>query len=62
MGSLTDEDGNPVSVIGTDGTVYVEGSSPYTVTVETFSETADLSGASAADSWETYAAGRPENL
>ena len=62
MGSLTDEDGNPVSVIGTDGTVYVEGSSPYTVTVETFSETADLSGASAADSWEAYAAVRPENL
>ena len=57
-GSIKDADGNTVSVVGTDGTVYVEGTSQYTVTVETYSNTADLSGASGADSWEDYAIDR----
>ncbi len=61
-GSIKDADGNTVSVVGTDGTVYVEGTSQYTVTVETYSDTADLSGASGADSWENYAVGQPAEL
>jgi hypothetical protein len=61
-GTITDEDGNPVSVIGTDGTVYVEGTSDYTVTVDSYSETADLSGASEADTWDSYAVSQPEEL
>ena len=32
-GTIVDADGNAVSIVGTDGTVYAEGSSPYTVTV-----------------------------
>ena len=48
--------------VGTDGTVYVEGTSQYTVTVETYSDTADLSGASGADSWENYAVEQPAEL
>lgn len=43
---------------GTDGTVYVEGTSPYTVTVESYSTTPDLSDASAVDSWDNYAVSR----
>lgn len=61
-GSIKDADGNAVSVVGTDGTVYVEGTSQYTVTVETYSDTADLSGASEADSWEDYAVEQPADL
>ena len=61
-GSIKDADGNTVSVVGTDGTVYVEGTSQYTVTVETYSDTADLSGASGADSWENYAVEQPAEL
>ncbi len=57
-GSIKDADGNTVSVVGTDGTVYMEGTSQYTVTVEIYSDTADLSGASGADSWENYAIDR----
>ena len=38
-GSLVDESGKTVSVVGTDGTVYVEGTSSLTVTVESFTDT-----------------------
>ena len=58
-GMLVDADGAAVTVKGTDGTVYVEGSSPYTVTVEQYSTSPDLSGASTADSWDAYAVAKP---
>ncbi len=61
-GTITDADGNAVSVVGTDGTVYVEGTSQYTITVDSYSDSADLSGASTADSWDSYAAERPAEL
>ena len=37
-GTITDASGNTVSVIGTDGTVYVSGTSAYTITVESYSD------------------------
>ena len=55
MGTVIDEEGNPVSIVGSDGTVYVEGSSAYTVTVDTYTENADLSGASSVNSWVDFA-------
>ena len=58
-GTLVDENGNTVTVAGTDGTVYLDGDSPYTVTVESYTTTPDLSGASTADSWDAYAVARP---
>lgn len=58
-GTMTDADGNTVTVKGTDGTVYVSGSSPYTVTVTSYDTQLDLSDASTADSWDAYAAERP---
>lgn len=53
-GTIVDADGNSVTVTGSDGTVYVSGSSAYTITVESYSEEADLSGASSPDSWKDY--------
>lgn len=53
-GTMQDSDGNTVSVVGTDGTVYVEGTSEYTVTVNSYSDSGDVSGASALDAWESF--------
>lgn len=58
-GTLVGVNGNEVTVVGTDGTTYVTGSSPYTVTVGTYTTEPDLSGASSADSWEEYAVTKP---
>ena len=54
-GTITDENGNTVSVVGTDGTVYVDGDSEWTVTVESYEDTADLSGAAVSTTWNDYA-------
>lgn len=61
-GTITDADGNTVSVVGTDGTVYVEGTSEYTITVVSYEDTADLSGASETAAWADYEVERPEEL
>ncbi|MBR4162682.1 MAG: hypothetical protein IKR11_04100, partial [Solobacterium sp.] len=59
-GTITDEDGKSVTVKGTDGTVYVNGESAYTITVNAYSETADFSGAISSVSYEDYAKEMPE--
>ena len=61
-GEIVDADGKTVTVKGTDGTVYVTGSSSYTITVSSYAETADLSGASAATAWSDYAVEKPAAL
>jgi hypothetical protein len=61
-GKIVDEDGNTVSIVGTDGTTYVSGASQYTITVDTFSDQADTSGASTTDSWEDFQADETEAL
>ena len=61
-GTIVDADGNTVTVKGMDGTVYVEGESSYTVTVDSYSDSADLSGASAVSQWSDYEAEKPEEL
>ena len=48
-----DENGQSVTVKGTDGTVYVQGTSD--VTVGSYSTNVDTSGAATADSWSDYA-------
>lgn len=53
-GTIVDEAGKTVSIVGTDGTVYVSGDSSYTVTVSSYTAEADVSGASAVDSWSSY--------
>ncbi|MCD8196732.1 MAG: hypothetical protein LUE24_06160 [Lachnospiraceae bacterium] len=59
-GTITDASGNAVSIVGTDGTVYVEGTSSYTITVDSYSTSADFSGASEADSWSNHEVAKPE--
>jgi len=44
-GTIVDENGNQVSIVGTDGTVYVEGNSEFSITVSGYSTNVDLSGA-----------------
>lgn len=58
-GTIVDTNGNTVSIVGTDSTIYVSGSSSYTITVVSYTDSADVSGASAADSWSDYEVIRP---
>lgn len=57
-GTIVDEAGNTVSIVGTDGTVYVSGDSDYTITVSSYTAEADVSGASSADDWSSYEVAR----
>ena len=50
-----DENGQSVTVKGTDGTVYVQRTGDVTVTVGSYSTNVDTSGAAVADSWDDYA-------
>ena len=59
-GSVVDEDGNSVTIIGTDGTVYQEGTGTVTVAVDSYSTEADLSEASGVHSFKEYAVEKPE--
>lgn len=61
-GTITDADGKTVSIVGTDGTTYVEGDSDYTITVGSYQDSADTSNATAIDDWSNYEVERPENL
>ena len=61
-GTIVDENGNTVSIVGTDGTVYVSGTSDYTITVSSYSASADFSGAATADSWDSHEVEKPEAL
>ncbi len=54
-GVIVDENGAAVTIVGTDGTVYVQGNSDVTVTVSSYSTSVDASGAAVADSWDDYA-------
>ena len=51
-GEIVDAAGNAVSVVGTDGAVYVQGDSEYTVTVGNYAETCDLTGAGEITGWD----------
>ncbi len=61
-GTIVDSDGNTVSIVGTDGTVYVKGDSDYTITVENYSDSVDLSGASTTSSFSDYEVEKPSQL
>ena len=61
-GLIADASGKTVSIVGVDGTVYVQGESNITVTVTSYSETADLSGAGAIEAWEDYAVDKPAQM
>ena len=61
-GTITDADGKTVSVVGTDGTTYVEGDSDYTITVDSYQDSADTSASTSIDDWSDYEVERPESL
>lgn len=61
-GNIVDKNGATVTVKGTDGTVYREGAGSCTITVDSYSEDADLSGAANAGQWSNYQAEKPEEL
>ncbi len=58
-GKIVDEDENTVTIKGTDGTVYVKGDSSYTVTVTSYEDTADTSGAGTSTSFSDYEVDQP---
>ena len=61
-GTITDANGNSVTIKGSDGTVYVEGTSDYTITVSSYSDAGDVSGASTASEWSAYSVEKPAQL
>ena len=61
-GTITDADGKTVSVVGTDGTTYVECDSDYTITVDSYQDSADTSASTSIDDWSDYEVERPETL
>ena len=61
-GTITDADGKTVSIVGTDGTTYVEGDSDYTITVGSYQDSADTSASTTVDDWSNYEVEKPESL
>ena len=54
-GTIVDAQGRAVTIVDTNGTVLVQGTSDCTVTVSGYSTTVDASGASVSDSFSDYA-------
>ena len=61
-GTITDADGKTDSIVGIDGTTYVEGDSDYTITVGSYQDSADTSASTTVDDWSSYEVERPESL
>lgn len=61
-GTIVDGNGKTVTVQGTDGTVYVQGDSEYTITTGSYSDTADMSGATAIQDQSVYTVEKPDQL
>ena len=61
-GTIVDSNGKTVTIQGTDGTVYVQGDSEYTITTGSYSDTVDLSGATAIQDQSAYTVEKPDQL
>lgn len=61
-GTIVDSEGKTVTIQGTDGTVYVQGDSEYTITTGSYSDTADLSGATSIQDQSAYTVEKPDQL
>ena len=53
-GAVVDAEGKTVSILGIDGTVYVQGDSPFKVTVSSYSPACDLTGAGTVSNWSDF--------
>ena len=61
-GTIVDTEGKTVTIKGTDGTVYVQGNSEYTITVSSYSTKADMSGATESTAWKDYEVSKTSEL
>lgn len=61
-GTIVDDSGKTVTIKGTDGTVYAEDDSDYTITVDKYEETADTSDSETIASWSDYEVEKPDTL
>ena len=61
-GTIVDDSGKTVTIKGTDGTVYTEGDSDYTITVDKYEDTADTSENDTIASWSDYEVEKPDTL
>lgn len=61
-GTIKDKDGNKVTIQGTDGTIYVKGTSKYTITVSNYSKNVDTSKATKVTKWSTFKQTKPSQL
>ena len=61
-GTIVDSNGKTVTIHGTDGTVYVQGDSEYTITTGSYSDIADMSGATAIQDQSVYTVEKPDQL
>ena len=61
-GTIVDDSGKTVTIKGTDGTVYVEGDSDHTITVDKYEDTADTSGSDTIAPWSDYEVEKPDTL
>ena len=61
-GEIVDADGKAVAIKDESGKTLKKGSSEFTVTVSSFDDSADMSGAVKGSSWEDYQAKRPSGM
>lgn len=61
-GTIVDSNGKTVTIQGTDGTVYVQGDSEYTITTGSYSDIADMSGATAIQDQSVYTVEKTDQL
>lgn len=61
-GTIKDKKGNTVTIQGSDGTIYVKGTSQYTITVNNYSTSTDTSNATSVTSWSTFKQTKPTEL
>ena len=61
-GTIVDSEGKTVTIQGTDGTVYAECDSDYTITTGSYSDTADMSGATSIQDQSNYQTEKPAGL
>ena len=59
-GRIEDDEGKTVTIRGKDGTVYVQGTGKYTITVVSHEPAANLSGASEISRWTDHQTEVPE--
>ena len=61
-GAIADTSGNTVTIKKADGTVIAEGTSAYTIVVDSYQEKADMTGAQRTPDWTKISAVRPAAL